>query len=84
MVAHHCNLVNVCFDDIYMLFSIQKQGSSILDNLYAMVIGGFGMVAPVQGGFGAYHVIVTEGLVLLGISEESSFLFATIVHTHKP
>ncbi|MEE3037424.1 MAG: lysylphosphatidylglycerol synthase transmembrane domain-containing protein [Bacteroidota bacterium] len=66
----------ICF------FSItETRVLSILDGLYAMVIGGFGMVAPVQGGFGAYHVIVTEGLVLLGISEESSFLFATIVHT---
>ena len=66
----------ICF------FSIpETRDLSILDGLYAMVIGGFGMVAPVQGGFGAYHVIVTEGLVLLGISEESSFLFATIVHT---
>lgn len=66
----------ICF------FSIPETSLlNILDGLYAMVIGGFGMVAPVQGGFGAYHVIVTEGLVLLDISEESAFLFATIVHT---
>lgn len=66
----------ICF------FSIPETSSlSILDGLYAMVIGGFGMVAPVQGGFGAYHIIVSEGLILLNVTQESSFLFATIVHT---
>ena len=54
---------------------------SIADGLYTMVIGGFGMVAPVQGGIGAYHYIVKTGLVLLEVSEEAALLFATIVHT---
>jgi len=53
----------------------------IVDGLYTMVIGGFGMVAPVQGGIGAYHYIVKTGLVLLDISEDSALLFATVVHT---
>ena len=46
-----------------------------------MVIGGFGMVAPVQGGIGAYHYIVKVGLMILDIPENSALLFATIVHT---
>lgn len=66
----------VCF------FCISETSAlTIIDGLYTMVIGGFGMVAPVQAGIGAYHVIVTNGLILLGISETSSLLFATIVHT---
>ncbi len=66
----------VCF------FSIPETSLlTIFDGLYTMVIGGLGMVAPVQAGLGAYHVMVTNGLVLLGISESSSLLFATIVHT---
>jgi len=52
-----------------------------VDGLYTMVIGGFGMVAPVQGGIGAYHYIVKEGLMILDVSEDSALLFATVVHT---
>jgi len=54
---------------------------TLADGLYAMVIGGFGMVAPVQGGIGAYHYIVKTGLILLEVSEDAALLFATIVHT---
>tara|TARA_B100001057_G_scaffold500650_1_gene616899 strand:- start:736 stop:1713 length:978 start_codon:yes stop_codon:yes gene_type:complete len=66
----------VCF------FSIEATRIlNIVDGLYAMVIGGFGMVAPVQGGIGAYHYIVKVGLMILDISEDSALLFATVVHT---
>lgn len=66
----------VCF------FSIEAtQMLSLADGLYTMVIGGFGMVAPVQGGVGAYHYIVKVGLMILDISEDSALLFATVVHT---
>ena len=54
---------------------------TLIDGLYAMIIGGYGMVAPVQGGIGAYHYIVKEGLMLISISEDSALLYATIVHT---
>tara|TARA_B100000886_G_C20405318_1_gene484479 strand:- start:749 stop:1726 length:978 start_codon:yes stop_codon:yes gene_type:complete len=66
----------VCF------FSIEATRMlNLADGLYTMVIGGFGMVAPVQGGIGAYHYIVKEGLMILDISEDSALLFASIVHT---
>ena len=66
----------VCF------FSIEAtQFLTVADGLYTMVIGGFGMVAPVQGGIGAYHYIVKVGLMILDISESSALLFATVVHT---
>ena len=66
----------VCF------FSIESTRMlNIADGLYTMVIGGFGMVAPVQGGIGAYHYIVKVGLMILDVSEDSSLLFATVVHT---
>lgn len=54
---------------------------TLVDGLYTMVIGGLGMVAPVQGGIGAYHYIVKTGLTLLDIPESSALLFATVVHT---
>ena len=66
----------VCF------FSIEATRMlNVVDGLYTMVIGGFGMVAPVQGGIGAYHYIVKEGLMILDVSEDSALLFATVVHT---
>ena len=66
----------VCF------FSIEATRMlNIADGLYTMVIGGFGMVAPVQGGIGAYHYIVKVGLMILDISEDSALLFASVVHT---
>ena len=66
----------VCF------FSIEATRMlNVADGLYTMVIGGFGMVAPVQGGIGAYHYIVKVGLMILDVSEASAILFATVVHT---
>ena len=53
----------VCF------FSIEATRMlNVADGLYTMVIGGFGMVAPVQGGIGAYHYIVKVGLMILDVS----------------
>jgi uncharacterized protein (TIRG00374 family) len=66
----------VCF------FSIKATRMlNVADGLYTMVIGGFGMVAPVQGGIGSYHYIVKVGLMILDVSEGSALLFATVVHT---
>ena len=66
----------VCF------FSIEATRMlNVADGLYTMVIGGFGMVAPVQGCIGAYHYIVKVGLMILDVSEASAILFATVVHT---
>lgn len=52
-----------------------------VDGLFTMVVGGLGMVAPVQGGIGAYHLVVKIGLMILGISADAALLFATVVHT---
>ena len=66
----------VCF------FAIEStQLLSPIDGLFIMVIGGLGMVAPVQGGIGAYHLVVKIGLMILGISADAALLFATVVHT---
>ena len=66
----------VCF------FAIEEtQSLDPLDGLFVMVIGGLGMIAPVQGGIGAYHLVVKIGLIILGVSAEAGLLFATVVHT---
>jgi glycosyltransferase 2 family protein len=50
------------------------------DALFILVIGGLGMVAPVQGGIGTYHWIVSVGLTLYGIPREEGLVFATLSH----
>ncbi len=57
-------------------------GLGIIDGLFILAIGGLGMSAPVQGGIGAFHWIVSRGLatVFTGISVEEGLVFATISH----
>lgn len=64
-----------------MFFSIEQTSFlSPADGLFVMIIGGLGMTAPVQGGFGAFHWIVSLGLMLYGISMEDGLIYATISH----
>ncbi|MDX9696674.1 MAG: lysylphosphatidylglycerol synthase transmembrane domain-containing protein [Bacteroidales bacterium] len=51
-----------------------------IDGLFLLVIGGLGMAAPVQGGIGAFHWIVSSGLLLYDISKTDGLVFATIQH----
>jgi len=48
--------------------------------LFLLVAGGMGMSAPVQGGIGAYHLFVSQGLVLYGVFKEDGLAFATMLH----
>jgi len=49
--------------------------------LFIMVLGGIGMTAPVQGGIGAYHLLVSNGLLLYGLTETDGIVYATMSHT---
>lgn len=51
--------------------------------MFVLVIGGLGMSAPVQGGIGAYHWIVSQGLLLFDIKLTDGIVFATLVHTYQ-
>jgi glycosyltransferase 2 family protein len=53
---------------------------NIFDALFILVIGGLGMTAPVQGGFGAFHWIISLGLILYGIPQDQGLLYATLLH----
>ena len=68
----------VCF------FSIPETSElRFVDGLYIMVIGGLGMVVPVQGGLGPYHAAVTMGVVSLGLSETTGITLAVLIHTSQ-
>jgi uncharacterized protein (TIRG00374 family) len=56
------------------------QGLGWTAALFLLIAGGIGMSAPVQGGIGAYHLLVSQGLIFFGLTKEEGLAFATIVH----
>ncbi len=53
------------------------------EGLLILVAGSFGIVAPVQGGIGAYHAIISSLLAVLpgrAISQPDALSFATLTH----
>ena len=65
----------VCF------FSIpETAGLTFVDGLYIMVVGGLGMIVPVQGGIGSYHAAVTLGVASIGLSETTGITLAVLIH----
>ena len=66
-----------------VVFALPSTSSlGIIDGLFLLVIGGLGMSAPVQGGIGAFHWVVSRGLTVVygTISLEEGLVFATISH----
>lgn len=55
-------------------------GLSPLAGLTTFVMGSFGMVAPVQGGIGAWHFMTQQSLSLYGISYDNGIIFAFLAH----
>jgi uncharacterized membrane protein YbhN (UPF0104 family) len=66
----------VCF---FCLTSTEHLGFDA--GMFVLVAGGLGMTAPVQGGIGAYHYVVSQSLQLFGISSTDGIAYATLVHT---
>ena len=52
-------------------------------SILAVIAGSLGMIAPIQGGIGAYHFMVTEVLALLNINKSIGLEFATIIHASQ-
>jgi uncharacterized protein (TIRG00374 family) len=51
------------------------------DAVFILIIGSFGMMVPVQSGFGAFHYIVSKGLAsVYGIAIEEGLIYALISH----
>lgn len=67
-------MLYVCF----FSFPFMKDFGALVA-LTLFVLGSYGMVAPVQGGIGAYHFMVIAGLVIYGVADGDARLFALIV-----
>jgi hypothetical protein len=49
--------------------------------LSLLVMGGLGMSAPVQGGIGAFHLLVAGLLIYYGVGKEDGLSFAFLLHS---
>lgn len=56
-------------------------GLNPIAGLTTFVMASFGMVAPVQGGIGAWHFMAIEALSLYGIANENGIIFAFVAHS---
>jgi uncharacterized protein (TIRG00374 family) len=54
---------------------------SLMAGFTLLIMSGLGMSAPVQGGIGVFHILVSSVLVLYGVSAEDGKVFALIAHT---
>jgi uncharacterized protein (TIRG00374 family) len=68
----------LCF---YALEATSSLG--LLAGLSALVFGSLGMIVPVQGGIGAFHWMVAEGLTLYAIPKIEGLAFATLIHSSQ-
>ena len=77
-------LINVCYWGMSMttILALPSIGNlSALDALFLMVVGSLGWIVPVQGGIGAYHLVISLTLAsLYGIAQTEGVIFATISH----
>lgn len=65
-----------------VVFAVKSTSNlDLFDGIFLLVIGGLAMSAPVQSGLGAFHLIVSRGLlVVYGISLEDGLVYAILSH----
>ena len=68
----------------FCLFALQALSHlGLAAALSILVFGSLGMIAPVQGGIGAFHWIVAEGLTIYAIQRSDGLAYATILHSSQ-
>jgi len=64
-----------------VVFTLQATSHLTIGNsVFLLVIGGLAMAAPVQGGFGAFHYIISRGLLIYGVPLEDGLTYALLTH----
>ena len=68
-----------------VVFSLKATAHlTISDSIFLLVIGGLAMVVPVQGGFGAFHYIISRGLLIVyAIPLKDGLTYALLAHTSQ-
>jgi uncharacterized protein (TIRG00374 family) len=82
-IGHSFFIWTMYFMMMYVVFNSFEFTSnlSFLAGLTCFVIASFGMIAPVQGGIGAYHFMLTEALLIYGIASKDGSIFAFVIHS---
>lgn len=65
---------------VFFSFGFTENLSAIA-GLTTFVLASFGMVAPVQGGIGAWHFMAMEALFLYGVEKSDGKIFALVAHS---
>lgn len=67
-----------------IVFSLpQTAGMNFMAGLSILAMGGIGMAAPVQGGLGTYHLMVSGVLMVYGAAKSEAVLLAFLLHTSQ-
>jgi uncharacterized protein (TIRG00374 family) len=74
--------VNYALMTWVVVFSIESTSHlTFSDSIFLLVIGGLAMSAPVQSGLGAFHYIISRGLLIVkGIPLEDGLVYALLTH----
>ena len=67
---------------IYVLFFALPQTSALTwrAGFVIFVVGSFGMAAPVQGGIGTFHLLVSQALIFYGLTQQDGISLANFMH----
>ena len=61
----------------------QTSDISLLAGLSLLAMGGIAMAAPVQGGIGTYHILVSGVLMIYGMPKEDATFLTLLMHTSQ-
>ena len=69
----------------YFAFRMLQQTEllTFANALLTVVAASFGMIAPIQGGIGAFHFMVSKCLILLGTDSTGALVYATVLHASQ-
>lgn len=80
----YTGLIWICYTLTTYCIFLALESTVHLDfkaSLVVTLVGAVGMAAPVQGGIGVYHYVVSQSMIAYGISTEQSLVSATLNHT---
>jgi hypothetical protein len=61
----------------------ETSGLSWSAGLAILAMSSISLTLPIQGGIGAYHLLVSSTLMAYGISKDSAMLYVTLMHTSQ-
>lgn len=80
----HTALIWLCYAMMtwVVVFAIDStSGVSLAEGIFLLVVGGLAMSAPVQGGLGVFHYVISRAVVTLeNVSLEDGLAYAVLTH----